>query len=346
MEKKNQRNPFISGGVLVNDSDYFQKDEVNMSNDSLKASLELVNKIRQQKKAEIDNASYLKEVPVSDSTPKTETSQFYVPKEVSGTLKNNSSTVFMPANNDYNNEQNFDLNANANPSSPGISLADLDLDNQNELTQKKDEYLPDYRNEAPAFTSPLQMGNQSFNGGYSDQNLQFENPNFTPVYVEENTSPVEQAPQDFVMDNQEHYHEQPKYMVNDKNIVGKNKKPKYPQSTSTKEDVKAGKGVAWLAYILFFIPLLFKGKNPFVRWHANEGLELNLLDILGAGLLTAGWLLKSDDIVLSTVYLIMVTIGAILIALTTLTKLIMIIFCLSGKEARNPWGLRRYRIIK
>ena len=342
MEKKNQRNPFISGGVLVNDSDYFEKDEVNMSNDSLKASLELVNKIRQQKKAEMDNATYLKETIVSSETNNISSAkQFDVPKDVAK-IKTSTPVYKAKESEVVNNPFDFNsINQNTNPSSPGISLADLDKDNQKNLTEKKDEYLPDYRNEGPQFTSPLQ--NNNYSDMYSPDNFQQNNPQ--PVYVEEASNPEAQFPQEFNFDGQEHASdEKPKYKVSDKETGVKN--PKYPQSTSTREDIKAGKGVAWLAYILFFIPLLLNGKNPFVRWHVNEGLELNLLDLLGGGLLVAGWLLKSENIIVSTVFLIMVAVGAIIVALTTFTKLIMIIFCLSGKEARNPWGLRRFRIIK
>ena len=345
MEKKTQRNPFISGGVLVNDSDYFQKDEVNMSNNSLKASLALVNKIRQQKKAEIDNATFLKEEALQETARNNAAAAFNTPKEVKNVQEKTvvkKPTYVAPKEDKVTEVFNFDTNT----SSPGISLADLDFDNRTEITEKKDEYLPDYRNEAPAFTSPLQNNNQYGGFDFADNNQAPQNNDITPVYVEESSNGGEFAPQEFVLDGNDHQNEKPKYMVNNKDAFGKDKKAKYPQSVSSKEDIKAGKGVAWLAYILFFIPLLFNGKNPFVRWHANEGLELNLLDILGAGLLVAGWLLKSDNVLISTIYLVMVTIGAIIIALTTFTKLIMIIFCLSGKEARNPWGLRRYRIIK
>ena len=345
MEKKTQRNPFISGGVLVNDSDYFQKDEVNMSNNSLKASLALVNKIRQQKKAEIDNATFLKEESLQETARNNAAAAFNTPKEVKNVQEKTvvkKPTYVAPKEDKVTEVFNFDTNT----SSPGISLADLDLDNRTEITEKKDEYLPDYRNEAPAFTSPLQNNNQYGGFDFADNNQAPQNNDITPVYVEESSNGAEFTPQEFVLDGDNHQNEKPKYMVNNKDASGKDKKSKYPQSVSSKEDIKAGKGVAWLAYILFFIPLLFNGKNPFVRWHANEGLELNLLDILGAGLLVAGWLLKSDNVLISTIYLMMVTIGAIIIALTTFTKLVMIIFCLSGKEARNPWGLRRYRIIK
>lgn len=344
MEKKTQRNPFISGGVLVNDSDYFEKDEVNMSNNSLKASLELVNKIRQQKKAEIDNATFLKEEALSDTVKNNDTSSFNTPSEVKNIQEKTivkKPTYVAPKDDKVAQVFNFDNN----PSSPGISLADLDIDNQQEFTEKKDEYLPDYRNEAPVFTSPLQNSNQG--GGFDfEYNNQAPQNNVSPVYVEESNENFEQGPQEFVLDGAEHQNEKPKYTINNKDTAGNNKKSKYPQSVSTKEDIKAGKGVAWLSYILFFIPLLFQGKNPFVRWHANEGLELNLLDLLGAGLLVSGWMLESDNILISTIYLAMITIGAIIIALTTFTKIVMVVFCLSGKEARNPWGLRRYRIIK
>ncbi len=111
------------------------------------------------------------------------------------------------------------------------------------------------------------------------------------------------------------------------------------------DDVKKGRKVAWLAYILFFIPLLFAGKNPFVRFHANEGLEVNIVDVFGIGFILAGYLLKFENNVVQLCMAVLLVFGIVLIALTTLTKVIMIIMSLAGKVIQTPW-FKKARIIK
>jgi len=48
----------------------------------------------------------------------------------------------------------------------------------------------------------------------------------------------------------------------------------YP--SATEEQIKEGKGLAWLSYlgILFLVPLLSNKDNPFSRWHAVQGMTL------------------------------------------------------------------------
>ena len=68
-------------------------------------------------------------------------------------------------------------------------------------------------------------------------------------------------------------------------------KPKFVPS----EDAKQTKNFAWLAYILFFIPLLINSKSAFVRHHANEGLEINIFDLIGTVLLLVGALVETTN---------------------------------------------------
>lgn len=107
-----------------------------------------------------------------------------------------------------------------------------------------------------------------------------------------------------------------------------------------KMEILAGKKVAWLAYILFFIPLLFKKRNRFVRLHANEGLELNIMELI-AGILIGQYFLLPTLTALSetlaTISLIGGVIGAGLAGACILTIPFMIIFALCGKQAENPW---------
>lgn len=51
--------------------------------------------------------------------------------------------------------------------------------------------------------------------------------------------------------------------------------------TFEEEDIKQNKTMAGLAYILFFIPLIACKDSKFGRFHANQGLLLLILSVLG-----------------------------------------------------------------
>ena len=91
------------------------------------------------------------------------------------------------------------------------------------------------------------------------------------------------------------------------------------EKTAIDEDAKQARGYAWLAYILFFIPLFINRKNSFVRFHANEGLEVNIIDLIGLTLTLVGALIKPASLI--TILLVVLGIG--LLSLTLITKIIM-----------------------
>lgn len=112
-----------------------------------------------------------------------------------------------------------------------------------------------------------------------------------------------------------------------------------------KMEVLAGKKVAWLSYILFFLPLLFKGKNRFVRVHASEGLRLNIWELL-SGILIAQYFILPMFIELSelwsSVSLIACIIGAGILGACAIAIIPLIIACLCGLQVQTPWlGKRR-----
>ena len=113
-------------------------------------------------------------------------------------------------------------------------------------------------------------------------------------------------------------------------------------------EVIAGRKIAWMAYILFFLPLLFKKNNRFVRIHANEGLELNIVEILGGLLVGQYFLLPKmmEDMSanLSMVSLIACWVGAALVCACILTCVISLIASLFGNQHQTPWLWKR-RII-
>lgn len=110
-------------------------------------------------------------------------------------------------------------------------------------------------------------------------------------------------------------------------------KPKFEPT----EDAKQTKNIAWLAYLLFFIPLLINSKSPFVRHHANEGLEINIFDVLGLTLLLVGALVDTTNSAVNGLLLIFVLIGTGLLVLTTITKIYMIVTTLQCKKTNTPW---------
>ena len=112
-----------------------------------------------------------------------------------------------------------------------------------------------------------------------------------------------------------------------------------------KDEIAGGRGFAWLAYILFFIPLLFNRNNRFVRIHANEGLELNIIEILGTLLMLPMFLLKDLTGTLQLIITIIALVGGILLAASILTIIPMMISSLLGHYKQNPW-LWKKRIIK
>lgn len=114
---------------------------------------------------------------------------------------------------------------------------------------------------------------------------------------------------------------------------------------SLAEDVASTKKYAWWAYILFFIPLLINSSSPFVRHHANEGLEINIFDFIGLTLLLVGVLVQTTNASVHFLMIIFALIGVGLLVLTTITRIYMIWATLKGKTATTPW-MWNIRIIK
>jgi uncharacterized membrane protein len=84
--------------------------------------------------------------------------------------------------------------------------------------------------------------------------------------------------------------------------------PVAPQAD--KDDAEKNKGMAILAYIIFFIPLLAAKDSKFAMYHANQGLVLFLAAIVGNIVLTIipiiGW------IIMGTIFPLVILIFAIM----------------------------------
>ena len=113
----------------------------------------------------------------------------------------------------------------------------------------------------------------------------------------------------------------------------------------TPEDIKESRKYAWLAYILFFIPLFINRSNEYVRHNVNEGLEIFIFDVLAAVLLILNAVIDSANMIVSFILMLGSIIGIVLLILTTITKIYMIVITLMGKRANTPW-LWNFRIIK
>lgn len=112
-----------------------------------------------------------------------------------------------------------------------------------------------------------------------------------------------------------------------------------------KMEIKEGKGVAWLAYILFFIPLLFKRNNRYVRLCANNGLRLNLIEIIGGILFSLQFFIK--DVADKTQLIITVcgVVGLAILGACAIMIIPMIIYTMCGGQFNMPW-LWKKRMIK
>ncbi len=60
--------------------------------------------------------------------------------------------------------------------------------------------------------------------------------------------------------------------------------------TFTPEEIEEGKGIAWSAYLLFFIPLIAKPDNQFCRAHAKQGLAFTII-FFACAVLVITWII-------------------------------------------------------
>ena len=111
------------------------------------------------------------------------------------------------------------------------------------------------------------------------------------------------------------------------------------------DEVKSGKGVAWLAYIIFFLPLILKGRNRFVRLHANEGLDLNIAEIVGAALMAPFFLMKDLAGVTELAVYGAAILGAVILVACALTIIPVMIGSMCGAQFQIPWLLKK-RLIR
>ncbi|MBQ2904826.1 MAG: zinc-ribbon domain-containing protein [Clostridia bacterium] len=100
----------------------------------------------------------------------------------------------------------------------------------------------------------------------------------------------------------------------------------------TAEDIAANKVMAILSYLslLFLVPLLAAKESPFARYHANQGILLFIVQVVGVALTSipyVGWLA-----------------GALINIFTTVLMIIGILNAYNGKAKELPI-IGKFRII-
>ncbi len=239
-------------------------------------------------------------------------------------MEQDSDTTFETSDQDTfadSEEKKEDEGFGADDEFGGISFDMLDADNK-ALTEQS-----------------LQANNaddeQFFTEGYIPKE-DYENAqrNDTPQYQS-----VEQIESEGIFDPDK---ASPDQIVDDGNtaISSDNDKPKYvvkkDKGKGNSDGPTDGKGVAWLSYILFFIPLLFAGNKNFVRHHANQGLLVNIFDVFGITLIILGKFITSADSTTTLALQIGLFVGIVLELLLLECRLVLIIQSLFGKYAKLP----------
>lgn len=112
-----------------------------------------------------------------------------------------------------------------------------------------------------------------------------------------------------------------------------------------KMEIREGRGVAWLAYILFFIPLLFNRQNRYVRLSANNGLRLNLIELIGGILFSLQFFIKNVSDKVQIAITCCGIAGLAILGACAIMIIPMIIYTMFGGQFNMPW-LWKKRMIR
>ena len=82
-----------------------------------------------------------------------------------------------------------------------------------------------------------------------------------------------------------------------------------------------------------------------MRLHANEGLDVNIIDAIAGILMILGKVITSTTILGKSILMTSFLLGLGLIFMTTITKIVMIVCSALGHDHQTPW-LWKTRIIK
>lgn len=303
-------NSFIKGGLPLNSNDFVDRESALANKSRLLVALDKISKLHNRQMQTYDKSMSENNIAV-DKTIDTVSNKF--PKLTNADFNFNTPT-----------DQSYDSSPGGLWQAPAITDVPTPQTEQGQtlgnIFDQKDDTQDEFEDESAY--------DQVENNGY-DQ--------FTPNELGENNENTFDETIEIPHDAGD-----PVYTVDDKTLG------KRGSNTNKFGKVGGARAIAWLAYIVFFLPLLFMGKNDFVKHHANNGLCFNIIDAIGVGLIfleKLKYFETNNNKWVALALMISTLLGFILLALMALIKIIAIFICWTGKEVHNP-VLRKFNVIK
>jgi len=329
-------NSFIKGGLPLNSYDFVDRENALAHKSKLLVTLDKINKLHAKQMSVLDESSTQNNIALDKTID----------------IVNNEINSQQPVSFESPKPQVLDSNSSRLWEAPSIDFKAL-----SEEALKTSSTTPPVSEAAQVQSQTL--GNIFDFAKQDPQSNLYEAPENEPIF--ENNPPQESAydtPFDSTeMGEQSEYNEimeinndpgEPLYVLDEKDIGTRGKKKGAEYSNVSGNDVKSGKIMAWLAYIVFFLPLLFMGKNTFVKHHANNGLCYNILDAVGIGLIFLDkikYFQDNDNKWINLSVMIASIVGFMIIVLMALIKIISILLSWAGREVKNP-VLKKFKVFK
>ena len=319
-------NSFIKGGLPLNSSDFVDRENALANKSRLLVALDKISKLHNRQMQTYDKSTTANNLAVNKTIDAVTSSM---------------------SNDDFDFESITSQSLDSSPSglwqAPAITEAPISANTDNTPSQGQElGNIFDFAKENPQ------------SDYYQSQEPMFTNENAEPMYTNDDTSGYDSFSPNEMGENTDNQYESmsiqeevgdPLYVL-DEELVGK--KGKKAKSTVTSNDVKGGRWVAWMAYIVFFLPLIFMGKNSFVRHHADNGLCYNLIDAVGVGLIFLDkikYFEESNNKWVALAIMLATILGFMIVALMALIKVVSILISWAGREVKNP-VLNKFNVIK
>ena len=332
---------FIKGGLPLSSDDFINPDNVREKKSRLLAALDNISKVHDIKMySAMTDHSMEANAQAIDNTLTMVGQDLNQPVEAS------------PVENFSEPAPQYNPNEYATEATLGSIFDQLPNAFEQPATENNDSFEPVFdNNSVPTFEANSNDSFDSFNpismeegpSPYQVDENEYQSVDYNSFNVESDAREFEhnefyqpeQAPQSEEYPQQPQYENgsTPEYVVDDSK-VGKRAGGKGKGSMNG--DAKKGRFVAWMAYIVFFIPLLFAGKNSFVRHHANEGLCINILDALGIALYFVSQKITHELESVRMAILACGLLGIGILCLTLFSRVILIIGALLGKKSEAP----------
>ena len=328
---------FIKGGLPLSSKDFVNPENIRAKKSRLLAALDNISKVHDEKmySAMTDNSVESNNVAINNTldmvgNDMTQPVPEYNPNEYATEATLGSIFDQLPSTFEQPVTEVASADSSAVPvfENPDPTLTFENVDNSAFVTPSDDNadsfdaFNPISMEESPApyqvdeneYQSPQFQDADNVSDARDFEHNEFDQPEQSEEYQQNNSN-----------------YGDPAYVVDDAK-VGKRAK----SGASMSGDAKKGRYVAWMAYIVFFIPLLFAGKNSFVRHHANEGLCVNILDALGIGLYFVSQKITHEQDSIRMILLGCGLVGIAILCLTLFSRIILIIGALAGKKSEAP----------